>query len=284
MTDHFGRSLQSQGGTRGPPGESGITTLCTVLPGTVITNLRRYDEPYCFTITRPSKDFIEDNSKWISRGENANRLTLLRGTIKLRELNMGTRWSVVMKNAMFSSPELTFAVISPNSTGFYCLTFLTKSDEEQVIISTFHDVRHDAYEIRCTSSEIIVKCGKVEEIIQHNVRRWTTLYLEYTSSNHIIDWRYTIDNNSLLSGSFTSPVQTHFRSGFTLGARKNSPGKEDYLDGEIASFETYEQDGQKNGRDDVTMEAPLCNTTPVPVFLKDLVYKYQKVEEDFHSF
>ena len=280
MTDHFGNSIQSRGGAQGPPGESGITTLCSVLPGTVVTNLRRYDEPYCFTITQPSKDFIEGESKWISRGENANRLTLVHGEIKLRELNLDARWSVVMKNAMFSSPELLFAVIPPNSTGFYCLTFLTKSDDEQVIISTYHDARHDFSEIRCTSSEIIIKCGTVEEIIQHNVRRWTTLYLEYISSNHLIDWRYTVDNNSLLSGSFTSPLQTRFRSGFTLGARKNSPGKEFYLDGEIASIETYEQNGQKNGRDDVTMST----ITPVPVFLKNLVYNYQKVDEDFHSF
>ena len=65
------------------------------------------------------------------------------GTIKLRELNIDTRWSVIMKNAMFVSHQLTFAANTPNSTGFYCLTFLTKSDAEQVIVSTFHDAQHE---------------------------------------------------------------------------------------------------------------------------------------------
>ena len=53
-------------------------------------------------------------------------------------------------------------------------------------------------------------------------------------------------------------------------------------DGEIASFEAYQQDGTNIERDEGS--SPLCNTTPVPVFLRDLVYKYQKVDEDFHLF
>ena len=279
MVDHFGRYIRGRC-TQGPPGESGIKALCSVMPGTVISNLRRYDENFCFTITKPGEDFIDGNSKWVSRNENGSKLTVTFGTVKLREINMDSRWSVIIKNVMFISHQLTFAANSPNSTGFYCLTFLTKSDAEQVIVSTFHDLRHDYSEIRCTSSEIIIKCGKFEEIIQHNSRRWTTLYLEYTAGNHLTEWRYIIDNNSLLSGTFNSPTQIRLRTGFTLGARRNSPGKEEYFDGEIASFEAYQQDG--------TIEpegsSPLCNTTPVPVFLRDLVYKYQKVEEGFYLF
>ena len=283
MVDHFGRSVIGQQ-LRGLPGESGIKALCTVLPGTVIANLRRYDEPFCFTINKPTTDFIDGNTKWISRDGNGNKLTLTteQGTIKLRELNLDSRWSIVMKNAMFICHSITFSAIW-NCVGFYYLTFFTKSDAEQVVISTFHDERHDYSEIRCTASEIVIKCGKFEEIIQHNVRRWTTLYLEYNAGNHLTDWRYIIDNNPLLSGTFASPTPHRLRTGLTMGARRNSPGKENYFEGEIASFEAYQQDGTNIKRDDPN-SPPLCNTTPVPGFLRDLVYKYQKVEEDFYSF
>ena len=94
-----------------------------------------------------------------------------------------------------------------------------------------------------------------------------------------------IDNNSWISGTFNSPTQIRLRPGFTIGGRKYwlPPGKAEYFDGEIASFEAYQQDGMNIERDGKPGSS-LCNITPVPDFLRDLVYKYQKVEEDFYSF
>jgi hypothetical protein len=60
--DHFGQTSRNHG-IRGPPGESGIITMCAVLPGTVITNLRRYDEIYCFTVASENGDVIDKKSK-----------------------------------------------------------------------------------------------------------------------------------------------------------------------------------------------------------------------------
>ena len=84
MVDHFGRRAGNVQNLRGPPGESGITILCKIMPGTTISNLRRFDEEYCFTITKECKDIV-DKTKWISRRVTSEELICIQsGAIKKR--------------------------------------------------------------------------------------------------------------------------------------------------------------------------------------------------------
>ena len=125
MVDHFGRSICNRETLRGPQGDPGIEILCDVMPGTMISNLRQYDELYCFTVTDQHRDFTEKFTKWMSCSEiHKENLNVIKGDVKLKELNYNRRWSVSFEsNTILKSRGLTFATSYPSSAGFYDILF-----------------------------------------------------------------------------------------------------------------------------------------------------------------
>ena len=173
----------------------------------------------------------------------------------------GVRYAMKFKKNHYYCHGSYFIPPAPQSCGFICITFRTYSETEQVLICESHSHRYPpitASEIKISgANEITIQIYDVKEIIHHPCKEWTTLFIEYNSDNHLSHFTYDVNGTV---GSFTTPiVHGSEKSGVHLGCRWDNTN---YLDGEIASVEMYEN----------------ANTSaPLPDTLKNMVIKNQKI-------
>ena len=147
-----------------------------------------------------------------------------------------------------------------------CITFCVHAEEEQVLITNHtddNDPFFELHEITVTSSEITVwgyRSKKLtREIIQHDNRKWTTLFLDYTVSDTDYEFTYMLDNDHKLQGNFAFENGGVFEEGFQVGGRSDGTH---FLTGAIHALELYYTPVNK----------------PIPQSLKQLLIKGQLVQ------
>ena len=265
----FGGVRSVNKGPRGPRGFRGkdgtMTDFGTWLPQTVVNNLQVNDEKGAFFIENPERDLIRKKqviTEWVSRSKRRGRNFVAKqpsSEIELIEdFYDGDRYAMKFKTTHYYSHGLFLLLCAPGSCGFICITFRTYSETEQVLICGQPPYHHSASEIKISgANEITIQILDVKEIIHHPCREWTTLFIEYNSDNHLSHFTYDVNG---IVGSFTTPnAHGSAKSGVHLGCRWDNTN---YLDGEIASVEMYEN----------------ANTSaPLPDTLKNMVIKNQKL-------
>jgi len=266
-------------GPRGPRGvkgtDSSLVDFCTWLPHSVLNILQSNDEKGAFFIDNLDRDIVRPKGKgtaiteWVSRSRRGGNLVAKKASSEIEEIETA-EWTVryAMKFKTTTHYEATgspFLLAGQNSCGFICITFRTNSVAEQVLICGPDPSRRQPptieTEIKVSgATEIIIQINDVKEIIQHACRKWTTLFVEYNSDAHLSHFTYDVNGTI---GSFTSPSMAMGVYGFHLGCRWNGTN---YLDGEIASVETYAKSG---------------TSAPLPDTLKSIVMHNQKVHNPF---
>ena len=253
-------------GPRGPRGfrgrDSSMDDFSVWLPRTLVNSLQDNDENGAFFIENPEKDLVRDDKKlitqWVSRSRKGGNLISVKPASELEEItlpNDETRYAIKFKNMQYKCSRSSFLSDFPERCGFICITFRTNSEEDQVIICG----NKSPLEIKISgATEITIQVSKnVKEIVQHSsLKEWTTLFLEYNSDKKTAHFTYDVNGTV---GSFTSPVIWGARPGFYLGSRWDGTN---FLDGEIASVEVYENKG---------------TAAPLPDTLKNIVINNQKV-------
>ena len=261
-------------GPRGPRGvrgrDSSIVDLCTWLPHSVLDILQTNDENGAFFIENLDKDLVRpkgkgtDITQWVSRSRRGGNLVAKKPSSVIEEIEFlaRTQYAMKFKTTHYLDAVSTFLQGRTDSCGFICITFRTNSEAEQVLMCQSSSSHHKPppvveTEIRISgATEITIQVRGVKEIIQHSCKKWTTLFVEYNSDGELS--HFTYDVNGII-GSFTAPSQTVETLGFHLGCRFDETC---YLDGQIASVETYDKSG---------------TSAPLPDTLKSLVIENQKV-------
>ena len=152
--------------------------------------------------------------------------------------------------------------------GFTCTTFRTSGDNTQTLISNYeYDEEEDYCDISVTSTGIDITLNsirtKVKKVfpIQHDCSKWTTFFLEYIPLKNKAEFRYLINNDHKLSGSFDFPLANEvLETNYSIGCRFSEPFQ--YFQGDIASLDVYCVSGIKDGQS-------------LPTSLKELVIKNQ---------
>ena len=233
-------------GPRGPRGfrgkDSSIVDFSTWLPNTLINNLQVNDESGAFFIENPDKDLIRQKNgktitEWVSRSRRGGNLVALEPSSEIEKIDFTDRYAMKFKKTHYKSQEGLFLGGGQDTCGFMCITFRTNSEDEQVLISGHHhQLDKPPCEIRVSgATEITIQIHDVKEIIQHaSCKEWTTLFVEYNSDEKLSHFTYDVNGTV---GSFTAPSCLFEILGYHLGCRGNGTN---YLDGEIAAVETYE--------------------------------------------
>lgn len=263
-------------GPRGPRGfrgkDSSIVDFGTWMRHTVTNNLQVNDENGAFFIEYPDKDLVrpkgkgKDITEWVSRSRRGGNLVAKKPSSVIEKIEdyyeTPDRYAMKFNKTHYQSLESPFLDGRYETCGFICITFRTSSEEDQVLMGG-HDPSHrsprmPASEIKVSgATEITIQIHDVKEIIQHSCKEWTTLFIEYNSDTKLSHFTYDVNG---IMGSFTCPsIHGGTWSGFHLGCRWDGT---DYLDGEIASVETYENED---------------TAAPLPDTLKNIVINNQTI-------
>ena len=248
MVDVFGGSgsVKNRVGPQGPIGPRGlpgsIHDFCLWLPKTIIDNLQKFDESGCFFIENPSTDLEKSGKeviKWISRSVTGWNLVAEKSSSDL--IKLGDRYVLGFKKNRYVSNDIGVLEKFPGTSAFLCITFKVFGDGEHVLVSNYEDEDQDYYEIRVTSTEIILHIHSDDEILQHSCRDWTTLFVECNSD--------------------TSTTYFKYAEGIALGSRYDDTY---FLDGQVSALEFYRVD----------------QPSEVPEELKKIVIKNQRIHHN----
>ena len=88
-------------------------------------------------------------------------------------------------------------------------------------------------EISITNSDIIITILDHKEIIQHQTKRWTTLFISYASDTHTTHYKYSVNG---ISGELTSSINVNPISGITIGSRYDDTR---FFVGQLSCLEIY---------------------------------------------
>ena len=220
-------------GKKGARGDSGINTMATFFPITLVKNLQKHDENCCFAITSSTDLVTKDHiiTTWLSRSGRGD-LKMEKPVEKVEVADH--RFSLSFKKGRFTNDDLYFLPNTPGSFGFICITFKIKS--AGVLISSYQNPSVSFREIMGRPDSLTITLDDQNEIIQHSFDKWTTLWLSYHANVETTLWEYSINNDTRLCGSFTSPSISETHSALSMGSRFNDNF---FFDGEVASFETY---------------------------------------------
>ena len=267
MVDVFGRAGgNTSRGKRGHPGRpGGIKDLCLWAPHSLINHFRQFDESGCFLLEK-STDVEWKNKKisvWKSRTTKGNLI----GTKPAKNIEIiyeGVSAIDFLKNQYKSD---LFFIPSINGVGFVCISFMTDSDDEQILIGhrSTPDIFKETREIKITGTEIFFTAFQEKKLvdipIMNDNRKWTTLFLQYiVTDDTSVHFRYTINGDPDNSGQFSCDKATGTSNGFSLGS---STSGEKFFSGKIHGLEMY---FQPKARD------------IFPDELIKLISKYHKVE------
>ena len=265
-------------GPRGPRGfrgrDSSIIDFCTWLPKTVLNSLQVNDERGAFFIEHPEKDLIRKEkviTEWVSRSKRGFNFKAKNNQPsseieKIEGIFCDTdRYAMKFKTTHYYAPALLFLPALPQASGYICITFRTYSEMGEQVLICGHEPSHHhkppipGSEIKISgATEIIIQIHDVKEIIQHSCKEWTTLFVEHNADEHSAHFTYDVNNGSI-TGSFTTPIVHHYRSGLHLGCRWDGTC---HLDGQIVSVETYENTN---------------SAAPIPDTLKNAVINNQRI-------
>lgn len=241
MVDVFGStaSFTGQRGPRGAVGPRGLPgsmdDVCEWMPQSVVKNLQKYDELGCYFIDSVSADLKKAGSnvtEWISRCNDGDNL-IVKKNVKAVE-KVVNRYALNFEAARLVIEDVNLIGNTPSTSGFICVTFKSSSETDQVLLTNYNaDHKVDYHEISITNSDIIITILDHKEIIQHQTKRWTTLFISYASDTHTTHYKYSVNG---ISGEFTSSINVNPISGITIGSRYDDTR---FFVGQLSCLEVY---------------------------------------------
>ena len=252
-------------GARGEKGEKGdpgsFKDICTWMGNAVLKNLEEYNDQGCFFIDDLSIDLERKKDggeiiTWISRSSKKKNLSGTHPANHITDILSNKRYGIIFDgNCRYSSDDLPLLQPTPECLiGFLCITFRCSSDDDkQILISNFQEDTHNFYQEimisgRGTIDIISMMDGNMKKkSITHDVKQWTTLYLEYKSykveSSKPTDYYYMINGDSTLSEHFNLHIVIDESEylGFSLGSRWDTDVG--FFKGVITSLESYYVNG-----------------------------------------
>ena len=218
MVDVFGGSVYGLRGKRGPPGPKGcpgsIDDMCKWLPKTMLKSYQENEESGCYFITDLKKDILKNRNgeiiEWVSRSDTKINLKGKVPTKDIVKLPNDKGYALSFHKTHYRAGLKTFMTLK--GYGFLCITFRTKIDKEQILLSNFDDDNPDNpfNQILASKSSLFI-VGFVDEKkikipIMHDCSKWTTFFVdwvvEYTDGHGCITGTYMIDGNKKLVGTF----------------------------------------------------------------------------------
>ena len=243
----FGGVQKTTRGKRGPPGiDASITDLCKWLPRVITKSLQEISQIGSFIIKDLSRDIEKENVKdvntWISRNTDAKKNLVLdkkKKAGKYFPLDSGY-YAIRLEKSGYNSDDLS--LLSFQKPGYFCITFRTLSQENQVLISDYTTPLNPFCEIQASRNGIVILILYSRVIlrvpIEHNCKDWTTLFISQYIANYQrpkMIYKYTV--NGKLSGSFK--VKTAGEDdGICLGSRWEEPYM--YFDGDVACIDFHQ--------------------------------------------
>ena len=264
------RTAAVRRGKRGPAGEPGsIKDLCQWLPRVVTKNLREISQVGSFIIKDLSRDIekknVKDVNTWISRNTDAKENLVSdenKRVGKYFPLDSGY-YAITLEKSGYNNDDIFF--LSPYTPGYFCITFRTLRQENQVLISNYINPEKPSQEIQVSRNGIVILMSYNSTIlrfpIEHNCKDWTTLFI----SNYIVNHSrpkmiYECTVNGKFCRSFKLKTSDDEREGICLGSRWKEPYI--YFDGDVACIDFHQ-----SSLSDQSENLPEC--------LRDLIIKNQ---------
>ena len=268
---------QGAKGDIGPRGSNGlagsIDDMCRWMPKTILKNLQRKEEDCYWIVKDKAKDLKYDGDgnimEWVSRTGKNNAITDDRGSavspIKdLIELEDG-RYALVFKRNRYYYEDFCLVPHHDNICGYLCITFRTSHSNEMALLTSYTETVNPYVEIYVDANKIGILSfngrgeGKSSHaVINHQNQDWTTLFMEYSSTaDHKTSYKYTVVNNkdgSKINGGFTMKNFFNPIIGGVMGGREDGSR---FFVGDIASFEAYHMDKNRNDDDEQFLPASL---------------------------
>ena len=185
MVDVFGGSIHGLRGKRGlagPPGS--IDDMCKWLPKTMLKSYQENEEDGSFFITDTKKDTKISKTgeviTWFSRSKSQKNLRSILPSKQFVSLPNG--FALSFDKTYYECDKLSFMVDA--GYGYLCITFCTKEDERQVLVSN----RMRGFPV---FNEIVVSKNMVSIInknaeqcqkdvsVHHDCSQYTTLFIEW---------------------------------------------------------------------------------------------------------
>ena len=122
-----------------------------------------------------------------------------------------------------------------------CVTFRLQGDHEQTILTNYDPANPTQFnEISATNTEIYIWRQKdaksTHVIVRHMCRDWSTLFIEWFSTEKQIYGNYIINDDEKTKGTFTFDQTGVHTSGIFVGRRANNTK---FLTGAISGIEMY---------------------------------------------
>ena len=197
-----------------------MSDLCKWMPKTMLKNLHEVEEMGCYVITDEKKDIRRNKKKeiieWISRGYKNLNLIGKVPSKNILKLPYDKGYALKFNKNRYFGNCLEFMI---TGCGFLCVTFQTESRIPQTLVSNYTPDNPDFpfNEISVDASSIFIigfdnDKHQVNIPVQHNCRKWTTLYVEWSVDEDCnLYGSYIVDNDRKVSNIF------NFKLGFVCG-------------------------------------------------------------------
>ena len=125
--------------------------------------------------------------------------------------------------SLYKSKTLPVLTTIKGYCSFMCITFKVDSDEEQVLISNhtpeIEEEEEDYCEISVTATAVKLHIHSEAEVVQHDCKEWTTLFVECNSDETTTNFKYDINGKV---GSYMRASKDINEIGVAFGSRYDS--------------------------------------------------------------
>ena len=181
-----------------------LSDFCSWLPNTMLDNLRRKEEIACYLIRDKQKDIKRGQSglieTWISRGEKKYNLEGKVPAKDLVTLPNGKGYALKFTNTYYQVTGVR-SFMNGFGYGYVCITFQTRGDKEQALLSSFDaDNPDEPYsEITVSKTQVqlrwVVSPNVYTETIQYDCTKWTTFFVVWNANIRLHRGTYLINGN-----------------------------------------------------------------------------------------
>ena len=243
-----GRSSRGSRGLRGLPGKEALE-LCNYLPNIISKSLRENEQKASFVLTSPDDCVIASKKvkTWKNKRIDHDYNFVAKTPSALSKIHASDQYALNFPGKYETGIALINTSYHP--FGYFCITFLTISDESQTlfanwrappkpIVSLYHEITVTGSDISfhgCLDNKIVT------HHIMHNCKKWTTFFLQWSATPDVVDFTYLINNDPDTRGNFhLDQVRFHAHSTHqTLGSQVDGSKP---FSGQVHAVESYESE------------------------------------------